>query len=265
LQGAVSSFVDHIQEISQILIRSSIQEYRVDSYHCGCSASGCSPVLVLLKSIQTDWWEVWEVPPNCMFPFRERVIEWIENDSATDRLQKLPLPVAADIIRFETFEMLGLTHTCCRGSQTRHWSRDTGAFAPRFTTLEINEIREEEQCLLDDHERLVDELVQAYEQHEESLSSFLSGFWRTKMARWLTERSPTRDEDLVNMRRIGIVMDCSDEDGAAGELANLKESDCNRTQCHTTEGKETLAHDQSHERRISDEEWFTILRDHYVR
>jgi len=264
LQATVFSALDPLGETFRVLIRSSIQEYRVDSCLCSCSGSGCSPVVVLLKSTQLDQWNF---APHYMFPFHERVIEWIETGSATDCFQKLPLLVAADIIRFETFEMLGLSHTCCRGSQTYHDDFDSRALAPRFEISDIHEIREEEQDLLDDYERLVDDLIQAYEQHKESFSSFLTGFWRTKMVRWLTERRPTRQEDLVNMRRIGVVMDCRDEGGAADELINMEESDCVRdsTQCQTAEDKQTLAHSQYLERRISDEDWFTILRECYVR
>src|SRR5262249_28217651 len=106
------------------------------------------------------------------------------------------------VIRFETFEALGLKHTCC---QSQSWGWDEN-FTPRHEPEEIWEIREEEYDLIQQLDQLVDDFLRSYEERGESLSVFLTGHWRTRMAAVLTDAQPADIEELGRLRDIGVVI-----------------------------------------------------------
>jgi hypothetical protein len=142
---------------------------------------------------------------------RERLVGWIESNCVKEYTTKLPLPVVKNIIRFQTFEVLGVTHTCCH--LERYWySGIPFPFRPHNPT-EMVEFREEEYKMRQELDVLVEKFVEAFEEREESLESFLQGFWGTEMARVLTTVEPPTGEQIEELRSNGVVIESIDDNG----------------------------------------------------
>jgi len=101
-----SSTFTHLEVVSAplrksyILVRSLIQDYRGDACACACAVKGCSPIITLLKPMSGRSYSL----------IRESVISLLEAICASEGTLGLPLQVVEDIIRFQTFGLLGLTH-----------------------------------------------------------------------------------------------------------------------------------------------------------
>lgn len=91
---------------SQTLVAKAIGQCCRDACLCSCSKEGCSPATIVWKSL----FERWKYTLFCHIPFlRHYVLDWFEDVSAENELE-LPSQFRADVIRFETFEALGLSH-----------------------------------------------------------------------------------------------------------------------------------------------------------
>jgi len=298
LRSHARAILDSIDKPSRSLVRKTIQHCSRDSCICACSHNGCSPVTAMLKSFakSRSFYDGANLYPA---PFvRISVTCWLENEFIAEKTGKPPMLVQ-DVIRFETFEALGLKHTCC---QTLYWSE---AFTMRCEAEEIWEIREEEHDLIQQLEQLVDNFLRSYDERGESLSEFLTGHWRTRMAAVLTDAQPADNEELGRIRDIGVVIEeCStlSQQFAADDEWEVSQEDCNshfkgnsekggsrdsgddgspRDDTHRQETDldhlEPLMQDEvdvsgnldgalnhsAMKERISDEEWHQILRDYH--
>lgn len=248
VQRNVIEIMSSVEELSWTLVAETIRFARRDACLCSCSSSGCSTVTTMLKSLK----EAWEVSLELLRPFiRSTMIHWVESGMIDENVA-IPSQAAADIIRFETFEALGLTHTCCRAGP---WTNE--AFKMRCESSEVVEIREEEQDLIEEHKLLVDMFVRAYEERQESLHSFLTGYWRTRMARVLMERRHLNKQELANIRRIGVLI--KEESKSNRSHLEDNESETKQDLNPSLHGSEE---DPSPEERIADEAWCRILREY---
>lgn len=193
--------LDSVEESSRTLVAEMIQLDRRDACLCACSGSGCLPIIAMLKSLTEHLWTRYKRDGHLIPFIRGTLLQWVDCDLMHGECD-MPSAAATDLIRFETFEALGLTHTCHANS----WREGHMPFTQRCEPAEVAEIHEEEQELITEHKRLVDMFVRAYEERGESLHSFLTGYWRTRMARVLMERRPLNEEELAKIRCTGVVI-----------------------------------------------------------
>jgi hypothetical protein len=203
---------ESFDEDSQILVCETIQSDSRDVCFCYCSNGGCSPTIIMQKSLSRKWAGI--NYPHFALYIRHAIAYWAENSTVKKQTGGFSR-LAADIIRFGTFEFLGLTHTCCRTPDTVFHSHRRTIFTSPCTPHEVDEIHNEEIELIREHEKLVEMFLEVYEERGESLSSFLNGYWLTQMTRVFerSKRSMT-DEELASIRRTGVVIrNGSDLDG----------------------------------------------------
>ena len=115
----------------------------------------------------------------------------------------------SEIIRFETFEKLNLTHTCCSPAFDKLFDR-------QLVDSKINEIQEEERQLIARHEELVREFEDKYEDGRGTASSFLRGYWKTRMREVFEAGRSMNEEESNALRELGmeIVTDPDAEDNS---------------------------------------------------
>jgi hypothetical protein len=254
LRRNVIDFSNSVDELSLTLVAETIRNGSRDSCHCSCSKGGCSPIIAMLKprTERLPWGYKRDVH---LIPFiRGTWLQWVGCDLVHGEFD-MPSAATTDIIRFETFEILGLTHTCCNVGSWR--DEDIKAFTQRCEPAEVAEIHEEEQELIKEHEVLVSFFIQAYEERGESLHSFLTGYWRTRMAQVLMERRPLNEEELAKIRRIGVVI--KDESNDDRSLLSDNESEAEQDDHPIIHGSEG---NLSSEEQISDEAWCRILQEY---
>ncbi|CRG85434.1 hypothetical protein PISL3812_02496 [Talaromyces islandicus] len=101
------------------------------------------------------------------------------------------------VIRLMTFDALDLRHTCCRDSNYEQTLK-----CPDED--EVHEIRDEEQRLLEDFERLVDELTENFENSSLPLMDFLQGPWYQDVVEYLSHLDPCDEEHVKETQGIGL-------------------------------------------------------------
>ena len=170
-----------------------------DSCRCCCSSLGCTSLKIFLGSYYWCWSrrteQVWWHMPT---------ITWLESQENTD--QRVPVFVWVDIMRLETFKVLGLTHTCCQDSLNGDSFQ-----RQRLDAEEIAEIHEEQIWLTKRVDALVHEFKTEFEQSNMRCSSFLRGYWRTRMNEVLQERPLDATEQCAEFESIGVVLKDTDD------------------------------------------------------
>ena len=166
-----------------------------DSCHCACSSSGCTPFTILLKTLRGCHRRVGDKPSK----FRRSLLQHLELPGHPASSVSVRSKVAEDLIRIETFEALRLSHTCC--------DRDGNTARRRYTTEEVQDMHEEYEELLSKHEDLVSEFCHKFQELGGTLTSFLNGYWRTRMDEVLEEGKPLDEEQRRRLREIGVVLE----------------------------------------------------------
>jgi hypothetical protein len=171
-----------------------------DNCRCACSSQGCTPFTTILNSA-----------------FKAR-----PNDSSTSRrartaklrkafnrtTQALPpdvfglpkIPLAS--LRFLTFEALGIRHTCCYCySQLRGDS-----FGDGYDEEDLQELREEDSCLVEILAELMQEFETRYNPADENLPQFVERYWTHRMEEVLEEMDACKlsDEQKRKLEEIGV-------------------------------------------------------------
>lgn len=101
------------------------------------------------------------------------------------------------VIRLMTFDALDLRHTCCRDSNF-----DQTLKCPDED--EVHEIRDEEQKLLEDFERLVADLTEKFENSGLPIMDFLQGPWYQDVVEYLSHLDPCDEEHVKETQGIGM-------------------------------------------------------------
>ena len=168
-----------------------------DDCNCACSSSGCTPFTALLKAINYS-------APECTSErkpskFRRFVVCYLESPGhpASSALKRSK--VAEEVIRFETFEALQLSHTCCEPDHDKHIRLNTPE--------EVQEIHEEWEELLLKHEDLIFEFCHKFQELGGTITSFLEGYWQTRMGEVLKEENRLDEEAMRRLREIGVVLE----------------------------------------------------------
>ncbi|KAK0511950.1 hypothetical protein JMJ35_005078 [Cladonia borealis] len=172
-----------------------------DDCHCACSASGCTPFTTLLKGIN---WEARRDTSERRSKHRSFLVSYLESPGHPASSAPMLSKIVEKVIRFETFEALQLSHTCCDFLQD-----DTGANAicRRYTPEDAREVHEEWEELLSKHEDLVSEFYLMFQELGGNLTSFLFGYWQTRMDEVLKEEKPYDEEGTSKLREIGVVLE----------------------------------------------------------
>lgn len=193
-----------------------------DNCHCACSPGGCTPFVRYLQAV-----------------FRQPYI-----DSPSRLIEKLPRIMTEThtsvtkgqmlfAIRYFTFEMLGIRHTCCHAnSQDFHLHRQNE---------EVDELRQEDgflvarlEDLVADFEVELDQMVQ--ERYVNKRVSFWHDYWLPRMQKVLEsiESAGIEGPDKAAAEEIGVVWNesessegeaCDDDCDSESEDRGYHESD----------------------------------------
>ncbi|KAE8341579.1 hypothetical protein BDV24DRAFT_163416 [Aspergillus arachidicola] len=195
-QVVTSSFQSLNKEQRQFWL-GCLASKETDSCSCSCSpGKGCGPITCVLPSLSGR---------------RKDFMHLLIPDDICDRhtcyglvLLELFLTAQGDcfesaraVLRYLTFQELGLSHTC-RRSHFFEWSQS------RLSDEDITEIREEEKLLLEDLEILVSEFEHRYVEMNIPLLNFLRGYWSTRMKEVLFQRKDPSFEIVKEAKQIGI-------------------------------------------------------------
>ena len=159
---------------------------KLDECWCGCSSTGCSPITMVFKGY-------------IKFRFDKKgvitLVCWlVENHITAQASQR----VFAEMIRFMTFDRLGIKHTCCQ--------TDWGFQIRLQDDEEMKEIREEESFRLQLLEDLVDEFETKYSESRESLMDFFKGYWEERMEQVQSELESMNEEEIRKAGATSVVM-----------------------------------------------------------
>ena len=173
-----------------------------DSCICACSSHGCTPAITLLHSMSVEFrkYAPSQFKSDLLLPIDTRLwmIEWFRTllGGSHEAWQSL----SQDIIRYETFEKLELTHTCCETVPRR------GLINTRYDSTEREEIHDEERLLIDKLETLVAEFTEKYTELGVSLPEFLKGYWKTRMEEIERAEESLDDEEIAKIEELGVVI-----------------------------------------------------------
>ena len=169
---------------------------------CACSSHGCTPATMMLKGIMSDFYYSDRASGQCVDMVKDIeiciwAIEWLNNflGHSNEAWQWL----SRDIIRYLTFEILGLTHTCCESY---------GCFphSTRFNETEQEEIHEEERLTIGKLDALAPEFEEKYTELGVSVPDFLNGYWKTRMEEVEGEDEPLDEEEIAKIKDLGVVI-----------------------------------------------------------
>lgn len=188
------SKVDSLSESSKTLLRTILSDNTRDGCKCACSPNGCSPMTTLLSGLlprRTDHVTTAklihifaQLLSVALFPL---ILE-----PELDRALKDHLSI--DIIRFITFDSLGISHTCLHGYR-------------KFEPEEIKEIQDEERLLILDLQRLLTEFLDELKMRRSQLPSYITGLWRARMASFLSTSRPHSAKEVTQFLELGVILD----------------------------------------------------------
>ena len=173
-----------------------------DSCICACSSLGCTPAKTLLHSMSVEFrkYAPSRYKSDLLLPIDCQLwmIEWFSPLLGDSR--EVWQSLSQDIIRYETFEKLELTHTCCWTIPRR------GLIHTRHDSTEREEVHDEERLLIGKLESLVAEFTGKYTELGVSLPDFLKGYWRTRMEEFEREEERLDDEEIAKIEELGVVI-----------------------------------------------------------
>ena len=172
-----------------------------DDCHCACSSSGCTPFTFLLKAINQ---EMGLNTKEWSSKNRRYLVYHLESPGHPASSAPMRSKIVEKVIRFETFEALQLSHTCC---DFGGYSPNTYAAHRRYTPEDVREIHEEWEEFLSEHEDLVSEFCHKFQELGGALTSFLNGYWQMRMDEVFKEEKPMDEEERCRLREMGVVLE----------------------------------------------------------
>ncbi|OTA90254.1 hypothetical protein M434DRAFT_33774 [Hypoxylon sp. CO27-5] len=166
---------------------------------CYCTTDGCTSASVFARSFRYHDSYPSKHKQNVIFG-KIRLVE--QAISHCDRHR-----VALDLIRVSTFEMLGMSHTCCK-----YWSgsleiSQTFELLSLMDPKKVDRIREEDRRLAKLLETLMEEFRAKLSEMSVPLSKFVEEYWWPRMQEVEKERDELSVSELHAIREIGIVLD----------------------------------------------------------
>ena len=182
--------LDQLSEDARLLPTILFSDVSCDDCVCACSSQGCLAYIMMLKGFESTHTKDYTLRNIFLHPLEALLHLLGPQGSCWEWL-------VMGIIRFRTFEVLKLRHTCCQWSP---WGQDCDDSITKLDSEEIVEIRDE------DHEKikLLESLLQEFEENraDQDLFSLLNGYWATRMDQVLREQGKINEEAL---RQMGIV------------------------------------------------------------
>ncbi|KAL2813065.1 hypothetical protein BDW59DRAFT_167633 [Aspergillus cavernicola] len=170
-----------------------------DDCFCACSGGACTSLQRILRGFAENIGCVVSLiydmsVLSVMFDELQHVIPEAFTENTI-------LSVSYQTIRYLTFSVLGLTHTC----HDWHWMNSLSR-VKQMDPEEIEEVREEERSLIDQLEDLSAEFRQKYEELGLGIYGFLVDYWRPRMDEVLAAVA-IDDEERTRVREIGVVLE----------------------------------------------------------
>ena len=167
-----------------------------DACKCACSLAGCRGTNIFLKAWSRN------TRGFTVFPPSKIVEKWPSKFLLFCLIGTIiSEEIIIDVIRFLTFDTLGLTHTCCRPKDG-----DPKDLIPFEDGDEIQEIHDEEQEDL----RLLEILLLEFDEYRRksncSVRDFFLTYWRFRMIEVLSEEKPFNQDEF---REIGVTLHAS--------------------------------------------------------
>ncbi|KXG49146.1 uncharacterized protein PGRI_030160 [Penicillium griseofulvum] len=168
-----------------------------DRCSCACSPGGCTTMSVLLRRIvgNVDSNRYWMVELSHLFrEIIKFILRWTRGDTE----------IGWGVIRFLTFDALGLKHSCCVNISARRY------LCPKLVSREeeeVEEIHDEEMPRILELEKLLTELKVKFDELNQPVMEFLEGYWHTRMIEVLSQRDPYDEEHVTESRRIGVTLE----------------------------------------------------------
>jgi hypothetical protein len=181
-----------IQYKDTILLIPSVHDHCV----CSCCLGGCTTFSVALRTLIKQW--------EIMYlPMRERkrlfhqafdlLLRWVNSRPG----------ICHAILRSLTHHALSLRHTCCDGIGDWLPFQSEGI----ITEEEIDDIREEDQHLYDELEKLISEFEMEFNQLGLPITEFLHNYWHARMIEYLSTPGTYDDEHIQQTRNLGILLE----------------------------------------------------------
>ncbi|TGO34389.1 hypothetical protein BHYA_0199g00130 [Botrytis hyacinthi] len=185
---------------------------KADPCICACSKSGCTALTILLKqtTLELDEEEIISVFTDLSEEgFSLDSTYWIMRASIMFLLQVIGTDndawkiLAPEIIRFATFTILELTHTCCV-----YYPYSEGSPPHHFTPFDIGDhqdIQEEESSQIEELELLVQDFESKYIELSQPILKFFDGYWRSCMLDYdIINTKPYTHDELEKIRELGV-------------------------------------------------------------
>jgi len=172
-----------------------------DGCDCRCSVSGCLPVTAFLKGAAEFVWD----------PIGIALRALIKHMAGFSHF----LYFTTTIIRFITFERLGIQHTCCDLDRIQYDGirrrSDPPASPYHYSQQEIRKIHEEDAFLLGLLEELVIEFDNAFQKFDGDFETFVVDVWEYRMKETL-RRLRKEDHELYaeGRKQLGVKMEIQD-------------------------------------------------------
>ncbi|KAJ0413081.1 hypothetical protein BJY00DRAFT_320136 [Aspergillus carlsbadensis] len=164
---------------TNLLYRILVDDVR-DDCSCSCCANGCSALTKLMDGMFRRQYQLSLISrPFLKKPDYKALWKVLEsfNDSSPHGPSVSSI-VAPDVIRYITFIELEITHTC----------HGHAGFKEKFMSEQaVEEIQEEEEDIIRDHEALVKELCQGYADYSRSLRDYITEVARPRLRAFCRE------------------------------------------------------------------------------
>lgn len=176
--------VDALDSASTQFLHDLCLDATCDECSCTCSSAGCTPLILLLKAIKYKFSSSYTFASSKHELVQVLLVEWIEKvgQSQSGRSTGVDcLALAEQVLRFATHQRLGLSHSCCDGER---------GFPSRETRGSLRPVRDQSEALLliPKHQALTLEYVEEYQRQGKSLSSFMKGYWKEQVDRFMSDK-----------------------------------------------------------------------------
>ena len=169
---------------------------KTDYCICACSKLGCVPFLMFFKGV-SSWSsrQGKQANPDDL-SWHRPFIEWI--DSQQGKGFGTSSSLCYELIRLQTFNILGLRHTCCQGLKHQDLLPPDDA--------EVEEIHSEDISLTEELDSLMNEFEREFSHTGGSMTSFLNNYWRDRMTTVLQRHMnlPLTADERSQLNEIGV-------------------------------------------------------------
>ncbi|RDW78887.1 uncharacterized protein DSM5745_05739 [Aspergillus mulundensis] len=171
------------------IVKSALLTGWHDECQCFCSLEGCTPFSWAFRHwfgrLKFVWMHMTEVA--CYHQNMAAIMEALVKEISP------ALDSARDVIRLFTFTDLSLTHTCCRVDISLRLYHNTLPFEHG----DAREIHDEERFLLEDFEKLLEQLYEDYDSLSVPLWDFIETHWCKRIWDYLEQGGETVDKDAL--------------------------------------------------------------------